>query len=242
MNHLKIFEEFVKVSDYRKWSKYANMDFYKDVESAFKDTKDHDKNFNRIYFDLKVDNDSFEIDIPQEISDWFNWFSMGNDMEIVDYNKGICRDKDGREMRIGRLLNKYGEEGLLKTYNQSKTNTLKNVDDLQVVISRHPYDIIGMSTNRGWTTCHDLNDKRYGGEHLHGISNDLRDGVLVAYLIRKSDKNIKNPISRCLINNYYGRLSVDDHVYGTYVREFVEFLENWCGGKKLGGDYGSRFF
>ena len=231
---LKLFEEFVKVSDYKNWSRYANLEFYKKMGGNFKKAEDHDKNFNRIYYDLKVDHDSFEVLIPEEISDWFRWFSMGNDMEIIDYNRGLCRDKDGREMRIGRLLRKYGEDGLLKAYNQSKTNFLKNIDDLQVVISRHPYDIIGMSTNRGWTTCHDINDKRYGGDHLHGIRTSLNRGSLVAYLIRKKDRNIENPISRCLISSdFNGRVSVDRHVYGTRVKEFTDFLENWCKQNKI---------
>ncbi len=130
-------------------------------------------------------------------------------------------------MRIGKLLNKLGEERLLQTYNRSKENTLKNVNDLQVVISRHPYDIIGMSTDRGWTTCHDLNDERYGGKHLRNITKNLRNGSLVAYVIRKSDRNINDPISRCLIENRYNGLGVDRHVYGTNVPGFVKFLDNW---------------
>lgn len=127
------------------------------------------------------------------------------------------------------MLTRLGEDKLLRTYELSKNNTLKKTDDLQIVISRHPYDIIGMSTNRGWTTCHDLNDKRYNGNHLHNIANNLRGGCLIAYLIRKNDRNIKDPISRCLIlRNGFGGLRPDRHIYGTYIDEFKYFLDRWC--------------
>lgn len=227
----KIFE-FVEISDYKEWSKFTNKEFYQKIGEYFKSQELHDKNFNRIYYDLEVNHDLFKVEIPDEITDFFNWYGQGNSMRIKDYNKGICTDKDGREIKIGKLLRKLGEEKLLQTYNKSKTNSLKDVSDLQVVISRHPYDIIGMSTNRGWTTCHDLNDTRYNGDHLHNVRSCLRNGVLIAYLIRKSDKNIKNPISRCLIKKSYGsskiKLKPDYHIYGTYVNEFEKFLKKWC--------------
>lgn len=231
MKVVKIFEEFIKVSDYKEWSKFTNKYFYDKLGEYFLTIDDHDKKFNRIYFDLKVNRDNFQIVVPDEITDFFKWYGY----PIIDYEKGLCRDKDGRQIRIGKLLTKLGEDKLLKTYNQSKSDTLKNTDDLQIVISRHPYDIIGMSTNRGWTTCHDLNDKRYGGRHLHNISSDLKKGTLVAYLIRKSDRNISNPISRCLLFNseFYNnpklpKLRLDNHIYGTYVKEFVKKLSKFC--------------
>lgn len=232
--------EAISISDYKKWSKDTNNVFFNEAGEYFRKFPDHDRNYYRIYFDLKVNTDDFEVVIPDEITDFFTWFGPDGpyhtQMKIIDYNKGICTDKEGRQMRIGKLLNKLGEERLLQTYNKSKENTLKNINDLQVVISRHPYDIIGMSTDRGWTTCHDLNDKRYDGKHLHNISRSLRKGSLIAYVIRKSDRSISNPISRCLISNSYtvnsGKLvnhglEVDHHVYGTNVPGFVDLLKNW---------------
>lgn len=201
--------EAISISRYKEWSKWVNKSFYKKMGDYFRKFEDHSTNFDRIYFDLNVNPDDFKVVIPDEISDYFNWYGSYNPdsnskMKILDYQKGLCLDKDGRQIRIGKLLRKLGEERLLQTYNKSKENTLKNIGDLQIVISRHPYDIIGMSTDRGWTTCHDLDDKRYGGEHLHNVKRYLQRGCLIAYVIRKSDRNIKNPISRCLIfhNDY----------------------------------------
>jgi hypothetical protein len=221
--------EKISISDYKNWAVHANEHFYKQMGEIFKNEKaaDHSRNYDRIYYDLNVNKDNFEVEIPLEIKDFFRWYGRGNEMEIVDYHKGICKDKDGRIIKIGKLLRKLGEEKLLDTYNKSKTNTLKNVGDLQVVISRHPYDIIGMSTDRGWTTCHDLKDKRYGGEHLEMIKYYLQKGSLVAYLIRKEDRNIEKPISRILIVKEFRDLKPNE-TYGTYVKEFDVFVKNWC--------------
>lgn len=224
--------EFINISDYKKWSKEANIKFYNDMGVAFKKFTNHDKNYNRVYFDLKIDPDRFQIHPPEELKDFMRWFGY----PIINYDRGICRDKDGREIKIGKLLTKLGEERLLKTYVDSKQNTLRNTDNLQVVISRHPYDIIGMSSNRGWTTCHDINDNRYDGKHLYGLRNDLKNGILVAYLIKKSDRNINNPISRCTIISKFGKLCPDEHIYGTDIPEFEEFLSGWCG--KMINNYG----
>lgn len=223
MKIIKLFEEFVPVADYKKWKDFYNKDFYNKVGKYFEEFTDHDKNFNRIYFDLKIDPRNFSVTIPTELKDYMDYHGY----KMIDYDKGLCADKNGKQVRIGKLLNRVGETKLLKVYNDSKTDKLKYVSDLQVVISRHPYDIIGMSTNRGWTTCQDLNDKRYHGEYLYGIKNILEGGSLIAYLIRKKDRNIKYPISRCLIRDVYGKLTVDRKIYGTNVKDFHDFLIKW---------------
>jgi hypothetical protein len=218
------FTESISLSQYKKWNVYQNREFYEKMETYFRKFKDHNKNYDRIYFDFKVNPEEFEFSIPTEILDFLNW----NGIIIRDYTSGICIDKDGREIRIGKLLRRMEEYDLLDKYAKSKENTLRNIGDLMIVISRHPYDIIGMSTNRGWTTCHDLNDKRYGGQHLYNIEEILRKGSLISYVIRKDDRDIKNPISRCLIENGYGdELEVDDNVYGTNIPGFQEFLYKW---------------
>jgi hypothetical protein len=124
-------------------------------------------------------------------------------------------------------INEHDKKDLLKVYSESRTS-LKNIDNLSVVICRHPYDIIGMSTGRGWSTCIDLNDKKYNGNHLHGLRNKMISGCLVAYLIRDDDRNINNPVSRIAINSYNGiSLYNDNKCYGTSVKEFIKFVNKW---------------
>lgn len=230
--------EAVKLSSYRPYHNIMDTKQQEEYKEYFKKFPEHDKNYYRIYFDIKIDPSKWEIEIPQEIKDYMDWYRY----PIIDYNKGICLDKDGREIRIGRLFYKLGRKDLLKAYEDSKLNTLKE-GDYKVVISRHPYDIIGQSTGRGWSSCMDLNDERYNKEFVeswYGLSKQLKQGHLATYLIRKDDKNIEKPISRIMIVRSswpYGSLfkvdkesilRVDDkHIYGAKPVEYIEFLDKW---------------
>ena len=84
-----------------------------------------------------------------------------------------------------------------------------------------------MSTDRGWSTCLDLKDERYNKDHIHHLKRFLQSGYLIAYLIRKDDRNINNPISRVFIQKYNFEYRKDYATYGTYIREFDELIREW---------------
>lgn len=210
----------ITIKNFKEWKDKFNDRFYKEMSEYFSKFKDKDKRHNRIYFKLKVEQSS-DMPIPQEISDYMNWIGC----PIIDYKKGLCKVK-GREVRIGKFFNDTDRKDLLKIYSESR-QSLKNTDNLSVVICRHPYDIIGMSTNRGWSTCIDLNDKKYGGKHLHSLGSKMTSGCLIAYLIRDDDRNINNPVSRIAILSYNGTLYCDTKCYGTSVKEFIKFTNDW---------------
>jgi len=211
--------EALKICDYKEWEKYADKLIYSSYDKFFKYFKDHDKKYYRLYFPISV---TYKNIIPLELTDYLGW----NDYTIVDYDEGLIRKHGSdRVIRLGKFLNK-NDKRLLKVYNDSKKDFIKKTDNIYVVISRHPYDIIGMSTNRGWTTCLDLNDKRYDGKHNHNIKNYLK-GSLISYMIRKDDRNINNPISRVLIDRMYNsRLNVG-RLYGTYSDDYLMFIREW---------------
>jgi len=78
---------------------------------------------------------------------------------------------------------------------------------LQVVISCHPYDIIGMSTGRDWdlTSCMRLADGEHRlnpGINQHYVKNDVAEGTLVAYVVSSDDQNIQRPKARCLLKPF----------------------------------------
>uniref|UniRef100_A0AB39CDH7 Portal protein n=1 Tax=Pseudomonas phage HRDY3 TaxID=3236930 RepID=A0AB39CDH7_9VIRU len=101
---------------------------------------------------------------------------------------------------------------------------------LQVVISCHPYDIIGMSTGRDWdlTSCMRLADGEHRlnpGINQHYVKNDVAEGTLVAYVVSSDDKNIQKPKARCLLKPFInGKGDVlyrrETRVYGNPVPGF----------------------
>jgi hypothetical protein len=224
MINLLSINEFVNLSDYKKWENDFNWKFYKHMGDYFKSQSDGDKRSNRVYYDLEV-SEILDYQIPQDVKDFLAWFQYPIDNSVL----GTCIDKDGRKIKIGRLLAKLGKSDLLRSWERSRSGQLKNLSNLRVVISRHPYDVMGASTGRGWTTCFNLQDKTYDGRYTYQLKSIIKQGALVAYLIRKGDENIKNPISRILIERGSPtRIHPDDKMYGTYVREFENFVQDWC--------------
>jgi hypothetical protein len=182
---------------------------------------------------------------------------LGYIVQSSDYRAGLVKritvQPDGsrkeRDYRIGRVLKDFPQ--LLKLYmnDPARQSSRQGKQALQVVISRHPYDVAGQSTNRGWTSCMNLgtgsetdSQGRYTSDQrgnrrgimAHYVPLDIRHGTLVAYLITADDTNIQNPLARVSIKPFRHlardsavALGVEDKVYGTAPPEFAQVVTNW---------------
>lgn len=187
-----------------------------------------DRNRYRLYFPLEVSSvkqqDTNEI-VPKEIRD----FLTKNGYVIEDYIKGIAGKKDSKnKFRIGKLLT---DPSLKSLFDNDKNRQGSKVLEgkLLVIISRHPYDIAGMSTDRGWTSCQNLID----GEYNEFVPTDIKAGSLIAYVVKDTDKNINNPICRLKIIRYESSeghyiLMPAYEVYGTNIKGFKEVVQQFC--------------
>jgi len=162
--------------------------------------------------------------------------------EIEDYLTGIAsKDNGKRKIRIGKLL--ANEPELKKMFdNDSSRNSSQS--EYVVVISRHPYDIAGMTSGRAWEdeSCMNLDsgsDRRY-------VPLDIKEGTFVAYLIKNTDKNIESPSARVLIKPFINldgsgevAFGVETKVYGKPSPEFQQTVVDWVDSinkkKKLNG-------
>lgn len=170
---------------------------------------------------------------------WLNTFYIDIDSYVEGYVYRYKRKENGmidyqnkdpnHKIRIGKLLQHYGREDLLKRFKEDKNRQLGG--EYVIVISRHPYDIAGASTDRNWTSCIDrqyppivYKDKKekdkdksyYNKEDIKKWSEreferekcyeDL-DG-LVAYLVPKDELMkdekvaLRKPISRIIMNRF----------------------------------------
>jgi t-SNARE complex subunit (syntaxin) len=132
--------------------------------------------------------------------------------------------------KIGKALEKSNAPiDIKKKYmnSDSKQGSKLKDDDLEVVISRHPYDVAGMSTDRGWTSCMDMED----GCNVNFLKNEIKNGTHVAYLVRKDDTDLKTPIARIAIKQYEskdGHVSMlADKTYGLSHAGFVRTVNDW---------------
>jgi hypothetical protein len=107
---------------------------------------------------------------------------------------------------------------------QKELQTQNKIKSYYIVFSKHAYDVAGMSTNRGWSSCMNL----YGGSNASYISHDIIEGTMVAYLVNMTDKNINRPIARIAIKPFVNvddstdvAYQAEDQIYGTAPRDFL---------------------
>lgn len=168
--------------------------------------------------------------VPNEVSNALE--KLGYTVE--DYIAGIAVNADGkRRMRIGKLLQAKDEEAYAVFMHDKARASQGN---LRICISRHPYDIASMSTDRGWHSCMELRD----GVNKRYVEKEVKVGTIIAYLVDNKDSNIKNPTARVLMKPFYAidlrtgkpkegaqPVLVCDESYGTDAMGFVETVQKW---------------
>ena len=123
-----------------------------------------------------------------------------------------------------------------------KTSSSKSVDFV-MVLSRHPYDMAGMSTGRGWISCMNLEF----GSYKEYVKTSMMSGGMIAYLCKPDDTtdlvdskgkhhknnkiNVQHPLGRCLVKPFWKSTDEDldfeepnfilrcSTVYGTFYSE-----------------------
>lgn len=79
----------------------------------------------------------------------------------ADKSCEYCTDKHGRKVAIGKayqqLAKKSGKsEETIKSSLEKYSEILGSTGAMLLCVSRHPYDIAGMSTGRAWKSCHTI--------------------------------------------------------------------------------------
>jgi hypothetical protein len=213
------FNEAIKLSDAKKYTKLWN-------DSGMRKYLDYEFDGSyRIYLPLNIDKNNIKYHAPlkNQIENILNQ----NDYEIVDYITNLCRkNREKNLIKITKILNKLKREDLAIEYNQEFEHFGIDSNNI-VVISRHPIDIAGMSTDRGWTSCMNLDD----GYFKSKIDKDVMYGTIIAYLIKNDDKNIQKPLSRILLkphlDDYNYVWLLPDALYGTPSEAFKNTIDAW---------------
>ena len=147
---------------------------------------------------------------------------------VDDYIGGYAVDSatGKRRVRIGKILR--SSDVAQEFANDKRRGAAKQKSGaMTVVFSRHPYDVAGMSTDRGWTSCMNLID----GVNKHYVDKDVKAGSLIAYLVDANDLNIQSPKARILMRVFRakGRIGLfPSGVYGTASDAFALTVSKWC--------------
>jgi hypothetical protein len=201
--------EALKPSQFRKYIKLAKKESNKHLLDHIFGNKD------RIYepFVLHLD-DKIQSSTLDDLLTFFYEREMPVTITPEDYIKGYMVI-NGKRKRIGKFLAELlktlsiEDQNLLKpivkAYMHDKIRELNPNKKYLLCYSRHPYDIAGMSTDRGWTSCMELPSKKNpsGGAYHIAIDEDILLGTIIVYLIDENDKNINRPIGRVTVKPYY---------------------------------------
>lgn len=222
MKFNQLITEALKLSEFRPYLK-GNKTKYKDK------LKEMFGNKYRVY--INIENNSkvikeIETDLEKEIKK----ILLNTNFELIDFEKGLAYDnKNKREIKLGKVLNKFSKE-LLNRFNADLTRENSKQKKLLICISKHPYDLLGQSQDRGWTSCKNLTD----GQNKEYLKNEIFK-TLIAYLIYDNDKNIKTPLARILIIPYVNKeneviYKLAPQIYGTtgvLKENFLQSIDDW---------------
>jgi len=170
-------------------------------------------------------------------------------------------------VKIGKLLQKYEADGQIEVTDRKdgkkttkwivgkpllhefKNDPIRSSNgEFLLVISRHPYDIAGASTDRSWTSCMDLGlprinypkTKQNEGINRKYIPKDIEEGTLVAYVVPMNELyegpngegkvKLQKPLSRILMkphNSDAGKVYTVGERYGAKYPEFYQKIKEW---------------
>lgn len=235
MNHILRYSQFeaLSPSQFRPytqiWQDNPNLrDRYKLMFQEYKNKYEGDKNAYRIYLPLNTGQkkSEFEDDISKFLTD--------NGWSLVDYVDGKARFGESKNTkRIGQVFSQIERNAdddkkaeikrLSKGFIEDPIRKQGKVSEYLVCISRHPYDIAGADTNRGWENCMTIGK----GANYKYLLHDVKEGSLVAYLINNKDKNINKPIANCAIKPYINSKDKSDIILlrdsKTYPQPYPDF-------------------
>ena len=265
--------KFIKIAAYE--------DFYDKIESLSKQNpypfKEWFAGNDRIYIPFSpIEEQSSLAASDQEVIE----ILQQGGCDQIDYRKGYCQ-QGGRTWKISKFLERIRKQelidlrqkaeagqlyniersltetndyynGLLQQFINSSQRVGKLTNEFTVVISQNPHDVASMSTDRDWTSCMELGE----GSHHEAVFCEVQLGSLVAYLVRKEDVDINNPLARIHIKRFENRYGEsyavqEQSVYGNELPGFAELVRQWLNGKqqnmrpgmyrRMGGEWSDTF-
>jgi hypothetical protein len=225
-------------------TKQLNLDINYELDNIF------GKNVYRLYYDLNTGKQitptktipklKFDVNIIDGLKNDVENILKNQNFSLVDFEKNIAKNnKNGQNIKITKAIGDY-DYNTTKEYNEylgDLTKKYNGDDKLYVVLSRHSHDIAAMASKPNITSCEDVREytdikqtaigrEEIGEGNGAEIWSSIKNGLIVFYLIRENDWNIKDPISR-VIGTTKCEFGNSNHFYGKFSNKFKNFVSEW---------------
>lgn len=164
--------------------------------------------------------------------------------DVMDYNKGIFV-KPPKPESIGKIFQANAVEPRIANIFEVEHTEDFNTSNQVIVITRDKYEVAEVSTNKKWNSCLNLGGGWTGldtlgkrqGENSEPAIRDVSIGCIAAYLVKKNDMNLDDPVARVSMKPFISdtthhiALGVHDKVYfrgASYPSEFREKVKEWA--------------
>ena len=169
-------------------------------------------------------------------------------------DKILDEDQSGELYEIEKvdclLMNEMDSDDAATIKEELKKHNIEVDDDLLVKYEdedgfvetdNYEFNDIANKYNNVISLIEDMSKYVCSGTNVRYIINHVKSGVLMSYLIRKSDKNITNPIANLDIKPYFNifdpsdiYLLSDTKMYGHGTLEYKKTVDNWV--SEVNGD------
>jgi len=151
---------------------------------------------------------------------------LGHEIPHEDYKAGKTKDKYGREVKIGSMLQKSkADPKLVQQFANDSTRQLKSQNNLTVHVTRSAAGVFGQ-TSRGQSWENESCKNFENGSNRDYLYNEVKHGTVVAYL----KNHHGHELARATFQPYHNNRGqvVYRHVshYGPKVKEFQDHVKD----------------
>lgn len=208
---------------------------YRHHDHIFGDKKDMVIPLGNDEWHRHVDVNAIHPSIKQTLAK--HGFGIHDYVNNVAVRTKIQRDGSLRDERpaISTILSREKDGEALKHFNNDPQRKSRMSGDHEIVISRDPQKVGRMTSSRRWSGEHctrlpgpemkhpertghiSPQDIDTGGMFHHTVAQDIKHGTMIAYLVKKGDHNVEDPLGRILLKKHRAIDTKTGHPTGEHI-------------------------
>jgi 2-oxo-4-hydroxy-4-carboxy--5-ureidoimidazoline (OHCU) decarboxylase len=150
---------------------------------------------------------------------------LGHEISHEDYKAGKTKDKYGREVKIGSLLQKTkADPKLIQHFANDSTRQLKSQNNLTVHVTRSAAGVAGQ-TSRGQSWENESCKNFETGSNRDYLEHEVKHGTVVAYLKNHHGHELARATFQPYHNEQGQAVYKHNSYYGPEVKEFQDHVK-----------------